>query len=74
MAERYVVLGLAPARAAWFRAVGSWANSGALPSDAEVVPYWLSLIQANRSTLADEGNPDLVYPGQVFTLPPVPTS
>ena len=31
MAERYVVLGLAPARAGWFRAVGSWANSGALP-------------------------------------------
>jgi hypothetical protein len=31
--ERYVVLGLAPARAAWFRAVGSWANSGALPAE-----------------------------------------
>ena len=33
MAERYVVLGLAPARAPWFRAVGSWANSGALPAE-----------------------------------------
>lgn len=31
--ERYVVLGLAPARASWFRAVGSWANSGALPAE-----------------------------------------
>ena len=33
MGERYVVLGLAPARAEWFRAVGSWANSGALPAE-----------------------------------------
>lgn len=31
--ERYVVLGLAPARAAWFRSVGSWANSGALAAE-----------------------------------------
>jgi len=32
-AERYVVLGLAPARSAWFRSVGLWANSGALPAE-----------------------------------------
>ena len=32
-AERFVVLGLAPARAAWFRSVGLWANSGALPAE-----------------------------------------
>ncbi|MGH9278744.1 MAG: hypothetical protein ACRD12_11670 [Acidimicrobiales bacterium] len=31
--ERYVVLGLAPARAGWFRSVGGWANSGALPAE-----------------------------------------
>ncbi|MGH9225172.1 MAG: hypothetical protein ACRD2W_15640, partial [Acidimicrobiales bacterium] len=31
--ERFVVLGLAPARAPWFRAVGGWANSGALPAE-----------------------------------------
>lgn len=31
--ERYVVLGLGPARAAWFRSVGSWANSGALAAE-----------------------------------------
>jgi len=29
--ERFVVLGLAHARSEWFRALGSWANSGALP-------------------------------------------
>ncbi len=31
--QRYVVLGLAPARAPWFRSVGSWANSGALAAE-----------------------------------------
>jgi hypothetical protein len=31
--ERYVVLGVAPARSAWFRSVGLWANSGALPAE-----------------------------------------
>ena len=31
--ERFVVLGLAPARAAWFRSVGVWATSGALPAE-----------------------------------------
>lgn len=70
--ERYVVLGLAPARAGWFRAVGSWANSGALPTDAEVVPYWRVLIEENRSLLGDRANPDLIFAGQVFSIPPVP--
>ena len=32
-AERFVVLGLAPARSGWFRSVGLWANSGALPAE-----------------------------------------
>jgi hypothetical protein len=31
--ERYVVLGLAPARADWFRQVGQWANSAAIPAE-----------------------------------------
>jgi hypothetical protein len=31
--ERFVVLGLAPPRAAWFRSVGVWATSGALPAE-----------------------------------------
>ena len=71
-AERYVVLGLAPARSSWFRSVGLWANSGALPSDSEIVPYWRTLIDANQAALADPANPDLVYPGQTFTVPPLP--
>ena len=30
---RYVVLGLAPPRAAWFAEVGRWAGSGTIPVD-----------------------------------------
>ena len=45
----------------------AWGRS---PSDAEIVPYWLRLIEANRAELADPGNADLIYPGQVFAVPP----
>lgn len=31
MSDRYVVLGLAPARARWFTAVAQWANAGTVP-------------------------------------------
>jgi nucleoid-associated protein YgaU len=49
--------------------VGSAA--GLATSDAEVARYWRVLIEANRDHLAVAGEPDLIYPGQVFTLPPV---
>lgn len=42
------------------------------PSEAELVPYWRTLVEANRSSLADPANPDLVFPGQVVRLPPAP--
>ncbi|MET0566371.1 MAG: hypothetical protein ABW021_08010 [Acidimicrobiia bacterium] len=35
----------------------------------EVVPYWLAVIETNRSGLKS-GDPDLIYPGEVVTLPP----
>lgn len=41
-------------------------------SDAELVPYWRVLIDANRATLVDPQNADLIYPGQVFTVPTPP--
>jgi len=40
------------------------------PGDDEVARYWEQLIEVNRARLADPGNPDLVYPGQVFLVPP----
>lgn len=38
-------------------------------SDAEIVPYWQRLIEANRAVLADPDNPHLIFPGQVFQVP-----
>lgn len=41
---------------------------GAIVED-EVARYWLRLVAANRGILDDPDNPDLIFPGQVFTLP-----
>lgn len=40
------------------------------PSEGQVAPYWRRLIEANRASLADPENPDLIFPGQVFAVPP----
>lgn len=42
---------------------------GRAPTDAEIVPYWNRLIEANRSELVHPADPDLVYPAQVFHVP-----
>jgi nucleoid-associated protein YgaU len=44
---------------------------GRPPTDAEIVPYWRRLIDANRGSLAHPRDADLIYPGQVFDVPPV---
>jgi hypothetical protein len=43
---------------------------GRPPTDAEIDPYWRRLIAANRDRITS-GNPDLIFPGQVFDLPAV---
>lgn len=45
-------------------------RTGKPPTDTETLAYLHRLIDANRSRLAVPNNPDLVFPGQVFTLPP----
>lgn len=47
---------------------------GRVPSDAEVDDCWTRLIAANRDRLAHGDDPDLVFPGQVFDLPPPPAA
>jgi len=47
---------------------------GRAPTDAEVTPYWEAVVEANRANLADQANPDLIYPGQVFQLPAPPVA
>jgi len=41
-------------------------------TEAEVATYWTQLIAANTDRLVEPGNPDLLLPGQVLTLPELP--
>ena len=41
-------------------------------TDAEIVPYWHTMIDANRDRLVEPGNPDLILPGQELAVPLVP--
>lgn len=64
---------VAPGDNFWFEAEQVLARAwGRSPSDAEIVPYWRTLIEANRAALADPANPDLIFPGQRFNVPPPP--
>jgi hypothetical protein len=40
------------------------------PTARAIAPYWRSLIDANRDRL--NGDPDLIYAGEVFVIPPPP--
>ncbi len=40
------------------------------PTNREVAEYWAKVVEANRDRLAS-GDPDLIYPGEEITLPPV---
>ncbi len=47
------------------------------PADAsltDVGKHWLAIIELNRSNLPDANNPDLIYPGDVITIPRSPDS
>jgi nucleoid-associated protein YgaU len=44
-------------------------RSGRPPSDAEILPFWQRLIEANRHELVHGGDPDLILPGQSFVVP-----
>lgn len=57
----------------WHIAEATLADAwGRAPTDAELIPYWQGLIDANRDVLADPDNPDLIHPGQRFALPTPP--
>lgn len=43
------------------------------PTDREIDPFWRALVDINRDRLVAVDDPDLVVPGQVFDVPPVPT-
>lgn len=41
-------------------------------SDAELDPFWRALVERNRGRLPDPRDPDLILPGQVLEVPPLP--
>ncbi|HEX4818789.1 MAG TPA: LysM domain-containing protein [Acidimicrobiales bacterium] len=43
---------------------------GHAPSNAEIVPFWHALIDANQAQLPHPGNPDLLYVGITLVIPP----
>jgi nucleoid-associated protein YgaU len=43
--------------------------TGRKPEDTEITPYWRQVIEVNREGLLS-GDPDLIYPGEMVTLPP----
>jgi nucleoid-associated protein YgaU len=66
---------VAPGECFWTIAADVLERAWGRPAiDAEIVPYWQRLIEANRSELADPGNADLIFPDQVFTLPAPPAA
>lgn len=55
----------------WSVAEHVLARGGAdVTSDGAVAQYWRRLIVANTDRLSDPENFDLIYPGQILTLPP----
>lgn len=44
---------------------------GRAPTEAELVPFWRTLVDQNRGVLADPENPELLFPGQVLVVPPI---
>ena len=72
----------APAPATWTVTAGEslWTIAEELlgdawqrqPSDGEVDPFWRDLVERNRGRLVDPTDPDLIHPGQVLEVPPLP--
>jgi nucleoid-associated protein YgaU len=46
---------------------------GRVPTGNEVSEYWRRLVDANRDRLRPPHDPNLIFPGQRFELPPIPT-
>ena len=49
----------------------SW---GREPTDSETAPYWRDVVDTNLERLAPPHDPNLIYPGQQFLLPPTPAN
>jgi hypothetical protein len=61
-----------PGDSFWYIAATVLAHHHPHPSRAQLTAYWDALVKANQDRLVHPGNPDLIYAGQQFVLPPVP--
>lgn len=59
-----------PGEHMWLIAARHLESMGAPASDSDVAPYWVRMIDANCAVIRS-GDPDLIYPGEVLTLPEV---
>ena len=46
---------------------------GRTPTNGEITPYWIELVELNRANLLPPEDPNLIYPEQRFALPEVPS-
>jgi len=49
----------------------AWGRS---PTGDDVSDYWRQVVAANRDRLRPPHDPNLIFPGQQFTLPPIPAN
>jgi hypothetical protein len=57
----------------WTIATDSLAAAWGRPPDVrEVAPYWWRVVQVNRLHLPNPSDPNLLFAGDVVTLPPQP--
>jgi outer membrane biosynthesis protein TonB len=49
------------------------ANPGRPPDEEAIAAYWWQVVTLNRPHLPDPADIDLLYPGDVVTLPPLPS-
>lgn len=55
----------------WKLAAGRMKEAlGRTPTDTEVAPYWVEVVEANRDRIRS-GDPDLIFPGEEIVLPPL---
>jgi DNA-binding SARP family transcriptional activator/nucleoid-associated protein YgaU len=64
---------VAPGDNFWALAEGDLQHAwGRDASDAEVAGHWQVVVDANADRLAPPGDPDLIFPGQSFSMPAAP--
>lgn len=62
---------VAPGDSLWTIAADHLAEVlGHVPDDREIATYWREVVEVNRPQIRS-GNPDLIFPGEEITLPPV---